>query len=267
VNPAGAGGAGRARTVLVRPARLPEGAVEAHGRLVRTTPFVAPGGWTAAAVYGARQTQGRDGPAEVLIVPVADGKDHAPAGAAGAGLRTEPCGVETSRAGCEHPRRFSPPIRVIFLELPVSKEMLSVSQLRPTVSRDRFDSNGARKAAISMLTAIYKTGRHGTLAEVLIALEVIDSNLDGRPHSMKSLSSKLGIPYTSVSRIVYSLTSEAQPGGLLKLVPDGKDRRRKHIELDPEAFKRSGSQVRALEKAMIDYYGSSVYKLKREKAN
>ena len=101
-----------------------------------------------------------------------------------------------------------------------------------------FDSNGARKAAIALLTAIYKTGRHGTIAEVLIALEVIDSNLDGRPHSMKSLSSKLGIPYTSVSRIVYSLTSEAQPGGVLKLVPDNKDRRRKHIELDLEAFKR-----------------------------
>jgi len=33
--------------------------------------------------------------------------------------------------------------------------------------RDRFDSNGARKAAIALLTAIYKTGRHGTIAEVL----------------------------------------------------------------------------------------------------
>jgi hypothetical protein len=70
-----------------------------------------------------------------------------------------------------------------------------------------------------------------------------------------------------VSRIVYSLTSEAQPGGVLRLVPDTKDRRRKHIELDFEAFKRSASQVRALEKAMIDYYGSSVYKLKRDKTN
>ena len=136
-----------------------------------------------------------------------------------------------------------------------------------TSSRERFDSNGARKAAIALLTAIYKTGRHGTIAEVLIALEVIDSNLDGRPHSMKSLSSKLGIPYTSVSRIVYSLTSEAQPGGVLKLVPDTKDRRRKHIELDLDAFKRSTPQIRALEKAMIDYYGSSVYKLKRDKTN
>lgn len=143
----------------------------------------------------------------------------------------------------------------------------TTSQSRQNAAKERFDSNGARKAAIAMLTAIYKTGRHGTLAEVLIALEVIDSNLEGRPHSMKSLSSKLGIPYTSVSRIVYSLTSEAQPGGVLKLVPDSKDRRRKHIELDLEAFKRSGAQTRALEKAMLDYYGSSVYKLKRDKPN
>jgi hypothetical protein len=98
--------------------------------------------------------------------------------------------------------------------------MSTVPQLRSTVAKERFDSNGARKAAIALLTAIHKTGRHGTMAEVLIALEVIDSNLEGKPHSMKSLSSKLGIPYTSVSRIVYSLTAEAQPGGVLKLVPD-----------------------------------------------
>ncbi|HZF28048.1 MAG TPA: hypothetical protein VE907_02930 [Gammaproteobacteria bacterium] len=133
--------------------------------------------------------------------------------------------------------------------------------------RERFDSNGVRKASIALLTALYKTGRHGTIAEVLIALEVIDSNLDGRPHSMKSLSSKLGIPYTSVSRIVYSLTSEAQPGGVLRLVPDSKDRRRKHIELDLDGLKRSQPQIRALEKAMVDYYGGSVHKLKRDKAN
>lgn len=150
----------------------------------------------------------------------------------------------------------------------MARESVSVAQhQRHSSSKGRFDSNGARKAAIALLTAMYKTGRHGTIAEVLIALEVIDSNLDGRPHSMKSLSNKLGIPYTSVSRIVYSLTSEAQPGGILKLVPDTKDRRRKHIEIDQDAFKRSAPQMRALEKAMIDYYGSSVYKLKKDKSN
>ena len=150
----------------------------------------------------------------------------------------------------------------------MSREMTSpASPLRQTAAKERFDSNGARKAAIALLTAIYKTGRHGTMAEVLIALEVIDSNLEGKPHSMKSLSSKLGIPYTSVSRIVYSLTAEAQPGGVLKLVPDNKDRRRKHIELDSDALKRTSSHVRALEKAMLDYYGSSVYKLKKDQPN
>jgi DNA-binding MarR family transcriptional regulator len=145
--------------------------------------------------------------------------------------------------------------------------MSTVPQLRPTVAKERFDSNGARKAAMALLTAIYRTGRYSTMAEALIALEVIDSNLEGRPHSMKSLSSKLGIPYTSVSRIVYSLTAEARPGGVLKLVPDTKDRRRKHIELDSDAVKRFNSHVRALEKAMIDYYGSSVYKLKKEQSS
>lgn len=146
------------------------------------------------------------------------------------------------------------------------RENVSVVQLeRRLAAKSQFDSNGARKAAIALLTAIHKTGRHGTIAEVLIALEVMDSILDGRPHSMKSLSSKLGIPYTSVSRIVYSLTSEAEPGGILRLVPDSRDRRRKNIELDPDAFKTSAPPLRALEKAMIDYYGDTVYKLRKNK--
>ena len=46
-----------------------------------------------------------------------------------------------------------------------------------------------------------------------------------------------------------------------------KDRRRKHIELDTDALKRMSAHVRALEKAMIDYYGSSVYKLKKDQPN
>jgi hypothetical protein len=129
----------------------------------------------------------------------------------------------------------------------------------------RFDSTGVRKAAIGLLAAMYKSGRHGTIPEALIALEVVDSYTEGRPHTMRSLSTKLGIPYTSVSRIVYSLTSEAQPNGLLRLASDTRDRRRKRIELDPEVFKRIAPQTRALERAMADYYGASVLKLKKKK--
>ena len=134
---------------------------------------------------------------------------------------------------------------------------------RRSISRGRFDSNGVRKALIALLTAIHKRGRHHTIADVLVAYEVIDSHLEGRPHSMRSLAEKLDIPYTSVSRIVYSLTSEAAPDGILKLVPDRDDRRRKNIEVDVEALRAGGAQLRVLEKAMLDYYGSSALKLKK----
>lgn len=139
----------------------------------------------------------------------------------------------------------------------------SLEQQRRALSKARFDSNGVRKAAIALLASIHKEGRSSTIAEVLIALEAIDSHLEGNPHSMKSLAEKLDIPYTSVSRIVYSLTSDAAPGGVLKLVPDDKDRRRKHIEINLEVYKQKGPQVRAMEKAMSDYYGTSVQRLKK----
>ncbi len=140
----------------------------------------------------------------------------------------------------------------------------AIQQQRRALSKGRFDSNGVRKAVIALLKGVHDSGRHGTIAEVLVAMEVIDALLEGEPHSMKSLAEKLNIPYTSVSRIVFSLTSESEPGGILKLVPDTKDRRRKHIEVDLETFRKSGGYLRALEKAMTDYYGSSVEKLKKK---
>jgi hypothetical protein len=78
------------------------------------------------------------------------------------------------------------------------------------------------------------------------------------------LSSRLGIPYVGVAHRLPLL--QAQPGGVFSS-RTAQDRRRKHIELDLEAFKRSAPQIRALEKAMIDYYGSSVFKLKKDKTN
>src|SRR5690606_15045469 len=104
------------------------------------------------------------------------------------------------------------------------------AKARAEGGRLRFDSTGVRRAATGLMLSLHKNG-HGTIPEALIALEVVDAHLDGRPHTMRSLSAKLGIPYTSVSRIVYSLTSEARPGGLLRLASDTRDRRRKRIEL------------------------------------
>lgn len=144
--------------------------------------------------------------------------------------------------------------------------VLNVMQERESMAKGQFDSNGVRKAVIALLTEIHRKGRHHTIADVLITLEVIDSYIEGQPHSMKSLADKLDIPYTSVSRIVYSLTSEAAPGGILRLVSDTRDRRRKHIEIDLDVLRSGGSQLRVLERAMIDYYGSSAHKLRKRKS-
>lgn len=127
---------------------------------------------------------------------------------------------------------------------------------QPRAQKVRYDSVGVRKAVIALLLDLHNKGRHGTIAEVLVALEVIDSHLDGRPHSMKSLAEKLNIPYTSVSRIVYSLSSDANPGGILKLVPDTKDRRRKHIDVNFDVLRNSGTYGSILDKMVPDYYGN-----------
>lgn len=139
----------------------------------------------------------------------------------------------------------------------------AVEQQRRVMSKVGFDSNGVRKAVIALLLAIHKKGRNSTIAELLIALEAIDSHLEGNPHSMRSLAEKLDVPYTSVSRIVYSLTSDAAPGGVLRLIPDQQDRRRKHVGINLDVYRQSAPQLRAMEKAMLEYYGSSVHKLKK----
>lgn len=130
----------------------------------------------------------------------------------------------------------------------------------------RYESAGVRKAVIALLLDLHNKGRHGTIAEVLVALEVIDSHLEGRPHSMKSLAEKLNIPYTSVSRIVYSLSSDASPGGILKLVPDTKDRRRKHIDVNFDVLRNSGTYGSILDKMLPDYYGANAPTPLREAA-
>lgn len=137
---------------------------------------------------------------------------------------------------------------------------------RRSQKKVRYESAGVRKAVIALLLDLHNKGRHGTIAEVLVALEVIDSHLDGRPHSMKSLAEKLNIPYTSVSRIVYSLSSDANPGGILKLVPDTKDRRRKHIDVNFDVLRKSGTYGSILDKMVPDYYGATAGASLREAA-
>ena len=142
--------------------------------------------------------------------------------------------------------------------------MTTTRRKRPALAGTKFDINGVRKATIAMLSSAYRSGRFRTLADILIAMEVIDADLDGQPHSMRSLSESLDIPYTSVSRIVFGLTAEGGEGpGILTLNSHDEDRRRKVIGVDPAAYKLFGKGPhQAAEKAMGDYYGQSVKSLK-----
>jgi hypothetical protein len=142
--------------------------------------------------------------------------------------------------------------------------MTTTRRKRPGISGAKFDINGVRKATIATLASAYKSGRFRTLADILIAMEVIDADLEGQPHSMRSLSEKLDIPYTSVSRIVFGLTAEGGEGaGILTLNGHSEDRRRKVIGVDPAAYKLFGKGPdQKAEAAMIEYYGQSVKSLK-----
>ena len=63
--------------------------------------------------------------------------------------------------------------------------MTTTRRKRPALSGEKFDINGVRKATIAMLSSAYRSGRFRTLADILIAMEVIDADLDGQPHSMR----------------------------------------------------------------------------------
>lgn len=147
--------------------------------------------------------------------------------------------------------------------------MTTTRRKRPKASGAKFDINGVRRATIATLASAYKTGRFRTLADILIAMEVIDADLEGQPHSMRSLSEKLDIPYTSVSRIVFGLTAEAGEGvGILTLNSHSEDRRRKVIGVDPAAYKLFGKGPdQAAENAMIQYYGASAKSLKAKRGS
>jgi DNA-binding MarR family transcriptional regulator len=121
--------------------------------------------------------------------------------------------------------------------------MARTPKKRSKLADAKFDFNGVRKAIIATLESLYKSGRFNTIADILIAMEVIDAQLDGQPHSMRSLSDKFGVSYSSISRIVFGLTAEGSEGpGILTLRSHGEDRRRKVIGVDPAAFEFFGKE-------------------------
>ncbi len=131
----------------------------------------------------------------------------------------------------------------------------------PSEAARDFDAEGVRRAMLAALECIYENYPHITLAQYLVALEVLVAETDGHPHTLVSLVKKLNMPFSTASRVVWSLTREGGNVGVIKYERHPTDRRMKYLVIDKE--NKNNCVPRALNRAMVDYYGETVQKLKR----
>lgn len=89
---------------------------------------------------------------------------------------------------------------------------------------------------LSSLVALYGCKQMTTLSDALIAQTLIVAQLEGTSLNMRDVATQTGIPYTSVSRILYALSIEE--GGFVQLIPSKIDRRKKFLAVDFAALKR-----------------------------
>ena len=133
-------------------------------------------------------------------------------------------------------------------------------KLDAEINRD-FDAEGVRRAMLAALECIYENFPHITLAQYLVALEILVAEADGQPHTLVSLVKKLNMPFSTASRVVWSLTAEGGNVGIVKYEPHPTDRRMKYLVIDPNGL--TSDVPRALNRAMVEYYGETVQKLRR----
>lgn len=130
-----------------------------------------------------------------------------------------------------------------------------------TESARDFDGEGVRRALLAALHTLYQSFPHITLPQYLIALEVMSAEKDGHPHTLATLVKKLEMPFSTASRVVWSLTAEGGDIGVIKYKNHPTDRRKKFLVIDKGALP---DQIpRAIHRALADYYGESLAKLKR----
>jgi hypothetical protein len=141
-----------------------------------------------------------------------------------------------------------------------SKKRIPSKKLSAEITRE-FDGEGVRRALLAALTCVYENSPHVTLPQFLVALEVLVAERDGHPHTLVSLVKKLNMPFSTASRVVWSLTKEGGDIGIVQYEQHPTDRRKKYLVMDPDNLNRD--MPRAMTQAMIDYYGDSVKKLQR----
>jgi DNA-binding MarR family transcriptional regulator len=119
-----------------------------------------------------------------------------------------------------------------------------------------FDDEGVRLALLAALGAVYESFPHITLPQYLIALEVRKAQRDGSPHTLASIVKKLKMPFSTASRVVWSLTEEGGDIGIIRYLSHPTDRRKKLLVINER--NEPNEIPRAIARAMSDYYGDSL---------
>ena len=142
-----------------------------------------------------------------------------------------------------------------------TKKSLQKSSAKPGENPQVFDDEGVRMAILAALECMYECFPHITLPQYLIALEVRKSERDGVPHTLASLVKKLRMPFSTASRVVWSLTEEGGSIGVIRYQSHPTDRRKKQLVINQKNLPVEVPQ--AVTRAMLDYYGDTVRQLKR----
>lgn len=130
---------------------------------------------------------------------------------------------------------------------------------------EEFDSEGVRNALLAALTCVYEKFPHLTLPQFLVALEVLVAESDGHPHTLGSLVKKLNMPFSTASRVVWSLTGEGGEIGVVKYKQHPSDRRKKLLVVNQRNMSRAIPLT--VRQALLDYYGDSLRHLARARAD
>ena len=134
------------------------------------------------------------------------------------------------------------------------------STSRASENAPPFDDEGVRLAILAALECMYECFPHITLPQYLIALEVRKAERDGTPHTLASLVKKLKMPFSTASRVVWSLTEEGGDIGVIRYQSHPTDRRKKQLVIN---HKNVPNEVpEAVARAMLEYYGDSVRQMK-----
>ena len=124
-----------------------------------------------------------------------------------------------------------------------------------------FDDEGVRLAILAALETVYESFPHITLPQYLITLEVRKAERDGAPHTLASLVKKLKMPFSTASRVVWSLTEDGGDIGVIRYLSHPTDRRKKQLSINQRNLPNAVPE--AVARAMFDYYGDSVRQLRR----